>query len=347
MQIISIRFYFPDKESHKNPSVVQTDLQILPPVSHNDYIHSMVSPPLVNNIYPSQPHVVVPQIMHPGYVLQSNVVCYTSPPIQSTYPQQIFIPPNAVHSFSHTAAYYPITPNQPKQSVSATLPVQQETLQHNGTVHSPPLQNGPSQYAAVDDVDKINVDQPEEHRNVLVNQHAHIPNPDTNKPFVQHSVPSNDENVINQNSLVMTSPNIIPTPSTENTLPVPSSKTPVNESITNVMPQNSIGPSISSNATAAQSTLSLAVTQNGHKTSQNPAPASKSWASLFSSKPSNGVTAPVATDTKVSAEPVSNQTNNAPICPIKHPRKSAQFVDPDCYRMGGKYSFMYMYLFIY
>ncbi|KAG5893174.1 hypothetical protein JTB14_000434 [Gonioctena quinquepunctata] len=68
----------------------------------------------------------------------------------------------------------------------------------------------------------------------------------------------------------------------------------------------------------------------------SPSPANKSWASLFNSGKSNNIShvdenlRNIASDQAVNKE----SNNNELICPIKHPRKSQQFVDPDCYRMG-------------
>ncbi|XP_072397586.1 ubiquitin carboxyl-terminal hydrolase 10-B [Diabrotica undecimpunctata] len=69
----------------------------------------------------------------------------------------------------------------------------------------------------------------------------------------------------------------------------------------------------------------------------SPAPANKSWASLFSSsKPNTSPNTAKETKEKNNSEQAVNKesNNNTQLCPIKHPRKSHQFVDPDCYRMG-------------
>lgn len=99
--------------------------------------------------------------------------------------------------------------------------------------------------------------------------------------------------------------------------------------------------------TSLQTTSSpSSVVQNGVKT--NPvkentttsSPANKSWASLFSANKSNndvGGQSPEVGIEKPAVDKAMNKefNNNEPLCPIKHPRKT-QFIDPDCYRMGGK-----------
>lgn len=82
------------------------------------------------------------------------------------------------------------------------------------------------------------------------------------------------------------------------------------------------------------------VVQNGDENADvtaSPAPANKSWASLFNSNKSasNTPTVKQNSDKNTSIQAVNKESNNNDsICPIKHPRKSQQFVDPDCYRMG-------------
>lgn len=284
----------------------------------------MVSPPLVNNIYHNAPHVVVPQIIqHPGYVLQPNVVCYSSPPIQSTYPQQIFIPSNAVHSFSHTPAYYPITPTQPKLQVSAALPVQPD-IQQNGTVHSPPLNNE------------------------VVNIQNH-PEPifiDKVSDEVNVNVKENNEHDANIDNLAMPAVEIVNKMDLENSqqnetqtfcdqIPQNAANIPASQGYTNIKgadPNSSpAGPDV-----IPPSSVSSPVLQNGIGSTPSPAPINKSWASLFNSKTTNSNSSPVP-EVKITKELASSEKNNiVPLCPIKHPRKSTQFIDPDCYRMGGK-----------
>nr|XP_023020477.1 ubiquitin carboxyl-terminal hydrolase 10-like isoform X2 [Leptinotarsa decemlineata] len=66
----------------------------------------------------------------------------------------------------------------------------------------------------------------------------------------------------------------------------------------------------------------------------NPTPAAKSWASLFKSGNANATSAPVNSFNKdASGHAVKDETNLL-TCPIKHPRRADQFVDPDSYRMG-------------
>ncbi|CAG9824890.1 unnamed protein product [Phaedon cochleariae] len=82
------------------------------------------------------------------------------------------------------------------------------------------------------------------------------------------------------------------------------------------------------------------VVPNGESNISNvssPAPANKSWASLFNSSKSNSVPVSPANGSahNYSDPAVNNESNNnVSLCPIKHPRRSQQFVDPDCYRMG-------------
>lgn len=70
-------------------------------VSQSEYMPaSMVTPPLVNNMYYKQvqhPRVIIPSVLQqPGCVLPPNKDCYASPPMQATYPQQILISSTSV-----------------------------------------------------------------------------------------------------------------------------------------------------------------------------------------------------------------------------------------------------------
>lgn len=64
--------------------------------------------------------------------------------------------------------------------------------------------------------------------------------------------------------------------------------------------------------------------------------AGKSWASLFT--PKEGSASPEVNGAAKPAfsEAVNKESNNNEVtCPIKNPRRN-HFIDPDCYRMGGK-----------
>lgn len=100
--------------------------------------------------------------------------------------------------------------------------------------------------------------------------------------------------------------------------------------------------------------VSSSVLQNGVKT--NPikentttaSPANKSWASLFSSNKSNNdinsQSLEIETEKPVMEKAINKEfNNNEPLCPIKHPRKT-QFIDPDCYRMGGMLHLFFVYI---
>lgn len=81
-----------------------------------------------------------------------------------------------------------------------------------------------------------------------------------------------------------------------------------------------------------------AVMQNGLKTTSSPS-VGKSWASLFNNSNTATQQNGFAQNNDVNiakAKPVVENQIVDTVCPIKHPKKVIQFVDPDCYRMGGK-----------
>lgn len=213
----------------------------------------MVSPPLVNNMYHNQvqhPHVVIPSIIqHPGYVLPPNMVCYASPPIQATYPQQIIIP----------GQYYPIVTTQ--QMATSVTYSEHDIIQHNGSMQLP------VEEPEIEDISE-NIDEQEPVTTELISNQNHV----------EPKINTNEE----------------------------------------VSPQPAV--------------------QNGLKTTPSPS-VGKSWASLFNSSNASPQQNGFANNNEDNVEKtklvVENEVVNA-VCPIKHPKKSAQFVDPDCYRMGGK-----------
>ncbi|CAG9860826.1 unnamed protein product [Phyllotreta striolata] len=80
------------------------------------------------------------------------------------------------------------------------------------------------------------------------------------------------------------------------------------------------------------------IIENGNEnveTVTSPAPVNKSWASLFSSSKSSN-TSSTKPHPELNIQQTANKKSyeNEAFCPIKHPRKSQQFIDPDCYRMG-------------
>lgn len=75
------------------------------------------------------------------------------------------------------------------------------------------------------------------------------------------------------------------------------------------------------------------VIQNGLKTTNRP------WASLFKSSNTTSKQNGFPSNNDMNLEKMKPVVENEiadTVCPIKHPKKVAQFVDPDCYRMGGK-----------
>lgn len=76
-------------------------------------------------------------------------------------------------------------------------------------------------------------------------------------------------------------------------------------------------------------------TENVEKVA-SPAPVNRSWASLFSSNKPNILTTTTTQSTtmNVAEKSVNKDLNNTMLCPIKHPRKTQPFADPDSYRLG-------------
>lgn len=235
---------------------------------------SMVSPPLVNNMYHNQvqhSHVVIPSIIqHPGgYVIPPNMVCYASPPIQPTYSQPILIPSNAVHTFTPTAHYYSVvTTQQMATSVTHTDPTE---MQHNGSM-------------------QLSVGVPE---NEVVDE-------------------------------------------TENPEDDPNATTPI-------LNDNDVEPTTYTHEQPPLDPQSPAVVQNGFKTATSPS-VGKSWASLFNhsnnTSQQNGFSNNADVNVEKTKPVVENKVADI-VCPIKHPKKSSQFIDPDCYRMGGELFHLY------
>lgn len=260
-----------DKEAPNKQNILHNNIPVIQSVSHNEYIAPMVSPPLVGNMYHGQvqhPHVVIPSIIqHQGYVLPPNMVCYASPPIQATYPQQILIPSNAVHTFTPTG-YYPVATTH--QMVTSVTHSDYNVIPQNGTLDCPEME------AEIEMVNEIETE---------LNEESHT-------EYTHPEFYSNDIE--------------LKTPITEQ-MPVISHFQPV--------------------------------IQNGLKTTSSP-PGTKSWASLFNkstvSQQQNGFLG-TNEDNAEKVTPVA--VNDVPnVCPIKHPKKGAQFIDPDCYRMGGKFA---------
>lgn len=266
-------FIFLDNDAHKKTNIIHNNVPLVQSVNHNEYIPApIVSPPLVNNLYHNQvqhPHVVIPSIIqHPGYVIPPNMVCYASPPIQATYPQQILIPSNAVHTFTPAGHFYPVVSTQ--QMVTGVTHSDNNVIQQNGIIQPPILDTV---------IENFN-----DSENVINNE-------DPISDVVPILFDNHTEQKIDENEPTIVSP-------------------------------------------------SQAVVQNGLKPATSPSPG-KSWASLFSSsnksQQQNGFMNNYEDNVERTNKPVlENEVSNI-VCPIKHPKKSAQFVDPDCYRMGGKY----------
>lgn len=238
---------------------MQNEIPVVQSLSHNEYMPTpMVSPPLANNMYHPQvqhPHVVIPSIIqHPGYVIPPNMVCYASPPIQVTYPQQILIPSNAVHSFTTMGHYYSVVPTQ---QVTISEVDSEHEIEQNGGIQSPIL-------------------EPEFDND----KGSGFDNSESNN-YTESKIESNEQTDMSPPQLVV---------------------------------------------------------QNGIKPTNNPS-GGKSWASLFNNSNASPQQNGFINNTEQSIEkmkPVAQNEVASVVCPIKHPKKSAQFVDPDCYRMAGK-----------